>query len=66
MFLHGSMIEILIYLNLVLSTRFMDSQVIPGARILSQSIISLFKISYLIKFSSYRMTNFVTNIRAFA
>ena len=58
------MIEIPRRLNLALSTRFMGSRVIPGAMMLSQSVISLFKVPYLVKLSSRCMTNFETNARA--
>ena len=60
------MIEILKHLSLALSTGFMGGQVIPGAMTLSQSVVSLFKILYLIKFSSRCMTNSVTNVQVFA
>lgn len=46
------MIKISRYLSFASSTEFMGNQVTPGFIILSQSVFSLFKVPYLVKFSS--------------
>ena len=66
MSLFGSVIEILRRLSLVLFTGFMGSWVTPEAMMLSQFVVSLFKVSYIIELSSHYMTDSVTNVQAFA